>query len=42
MTHPTIAAFGRAANRLTVGGVPVDRLAERVGGTPSSRTTGGC
>ena len=34
MTHPTIAAFGRAANRLTVGGVPVDRLAERVGGTP--------
>jgi len=34
VTHPTIAAFGRAANRLTVGGVPVDRLAERVGGTP--------
>jgi diaminopimelate decarboxylase len=33
-THPTIAAFGRDANRLTVGGVPVDRLAERVGSTP--------
>jgi diaminopimelate decarboxylase len=31
---PTIAAFGREANRLTVGGVPVDRLAERVGSTP--------
>lgn len=34
MTHPTIAAFGRDAGRLTVGGVPVDRLAERVGQTP--------
>lgn len=34
MTNPTIAAFGRTSNRLTVGGVPVDRLAERVGGTP--------
>lgn len=32
--HPTIAAFGRDAGRLTVGGVPVDRLAERVGQTP--------
>ncbi|WP_328475744.1 pyridoxal-dependent decarboxylase, exosortase A system-associated [Actinoplanes sp. NBC_00393] len=30
----TIAAFGRSGGRLTVGGVPVDRLAERVGGTP--------
>ena len=29
-----IAAFGRDAGRLTVGGIPVDRLAERVGGTP--------
>ncbi|SCG59334.1 diaminopimelate decarboxylase [Micromonospora echinaurantiaca] len=34
MTSPTIAAFGRTSSRLTVGGVPVDRLAERVGGTP--------
>jgi diaminopimelate decarboxylase len=34
VTHPSIAAFGRDAGRLTVGGVPVDRLAERVGGTP--------
>jgi diaminopimelate decarboxylase len=33
-THSTIAAFGRDANRLTVGGIPVDRLAERVGSTP--------
>ena len=32
--HPTIAAFGRSSGRLTVGGVPVDLLAERVGGTP--------
>jgi diaminopimelate decarboxylase len=32
--HPSIAAFGRESGRLTVGGVPVDRLAERVGGTP--------
>jgi diaminopimelate decarboxylase len=29
-----IAAFGRARGRLTVGGVPVDRLAQRVGETP--------
>jgi diaminopimelate decarboxylase len=29
-----MAAFGRDAGRLTVGGVPVDRLAERVGQTP--------
>ena len=34
MISPTIAAFGRESNRLTVGGIPVDRLAERVGGTP--------
>jgi diaminopimelate decarboxylase len=34
MTHPTIAAFGRESGCLRVGGVPLDRLAERVGGTP--------
>jgi diaminopimelate decarboxylase len=34
MMHPSVAAFGRESGRLTVGGVPVDRLAERVGGTP--------
>jgi diaminopimelate decarboxylase len=32
--HPAIAPFGRNAGRLAIGGVPVDRLAERVGGTP--------
>jgi diaminopimelate decarboxylase len=32
--HPTIAGYGRSAGRLTVGGVPVDRLADRVGQTP--------
>jgi diaminopimelate decarboxylase len=32
--HPTIAAFGRRDGRLAIGGVSVDRLAERVGGTP--------
>lgn len=32
--HPSVAAFGRSGGRLTVGGVPVDRLAERVGQTP--------
>jgi diaminopimelate decarboxylase len=32
--NPTIDAFGRDGERLTVGGIPVDRLAERVGGTP--------
>jgi diaminopimelate decarboxylase len=32
--RPTVAAFGRAGGRLTVGGVAVDRLADRVGGTP--------
>lgn len=31
---PAVAAFSREANRLTVGGIPVDRLAERVGSTP--------
>jgi diaminopimelate decarboxylase len=30
----TIRAFGRDGGRLAVGGIPVDRLAERVGGTP--------
>ena len=30
----TIAAFGRDGDLLTVGGVPLDRLAERVGSTP--------
>jgi diaminopimelate decarboxylase len=34
MMHPSVAAFGRESGRLTVGGVPVDRLDERVGGTP--------
>jgi diaminopimelate decarboxylase len=34
VTHPTIAAFGRVDGRLAVGGVPVDRLADRVGSTP--------
>ena len=32
--HPSAAAFGQADGKLAVGGVPVDRLAERVGGTP--------
>jgi diaminopimelate decarboxylase len=32
--RPTVAAFGRADGRLLVGGVAVDRLADRVGGTP--------
>jgi diaminopimelate decarboxylase len=32
--HPSVAAFGCESGRLAVGGVPVDRLAERVGGTP--------
>jgi diaminopimelate decarboxylase len=32
--HSAVAAFGRDAGRLSVGGVPVDRLAERVGSTP--------
>jgi diaminopimelate decarboxylase len=32
--HPTVAAFGRSEGKLTVGGVPVDRLADRAGSTP--------
>jgi diaminopimelate decarboxylase len=32
--HPAISAFGRDAGRLCVGGIDVDRLAERVGSTP--------
>lgn len=34
MKHPTIAAFGRDGGCLTIGGIRVDRLAERVGSTP--------
>jgi diaminopimelate decarboxylase len=34
ITVPTITAFGRAGACLTVGGIPLDRLAERVGSTP--------
>jgi diaminopimelate decarboxylase len=30
----TVRAFGRDAGRLTIGGIAVDRLADRVGGTP--------
>jgi diaminopimelate decarboxylase len=33
-THPTVAAFGRTAGQLSIGGVPADRLAHRVGQTP--------
>jgi diaminopimelate decarboxylase len=32
--RPTVAAFGQADGRLAIGGIPVDRLADRVGGTP--------
>ena len=32
--HPSAAAFARVGGQLAVGGVPVGRLAERVGGTP--------
>lgn len=32
--HPTIATFGVVDGVLSVGGIPVDRLAERVGSTP--------
>jgi diaminopimelate decarboxylase len=32
--HPAIAAFARDTNALSIGGIPVDRLAQRVGGTP--------
>jgi diaminopimelate decarboxylase len=34
MTHPTIAAFQTVDGQLAVGGIGVDRLAERVGSTP--------
>jgi diaminopimelate decarboxylase len=33
-THPSIAAFGRSAGQIAVGGVALDRLAQRVGDTP--------
>ena len=33
-TRPSIVAFGNDGGVLTVGGIPVDRLAERVGSTP--------
>ena len=33
-THSTVAAFGRVAGSLGVGGVPVGQLADRVGSTP--------
>lgn len=32
--HRLIAQFGHAAGRLVLGGVPIDRLAERIGSTP--------
>jgi len=34
VTHSTVAAFGRQAGQLCVGGVPLSRLADRVGTTP--------
>jgi diaminopimelate decarboxylase len=34
VTHPTIEAFGHDGGQLTVGGVPLERLADRVGSTP--------
>ncbi|MFI7607394.1 pyridoxal-dependent decarboxylase, exosortase A system-associated [Micromonospora sp. NPDC049366] len=34
MTHPALAAFEGRSGALLVGGIPVDRLAERVGATP--------
>jgi diaminopimelate decarboxylase len=33
-SHPTIASYAVTDGLLSVGGVPVDRLAQRVGGTP--------
>jgi diaminopimelate decarboxylase len=33
-SHSTVAAFGHDGTELTVGGIPVSRLAERVGSTP--------
>ena len=32
--HPTVASYGVVDGVLTVGGIPIDRLAQRVGGTP--------
>jgi len=32
--HSAVAAFGRDSGRLSLGGVPVGRLAARIGGTP--------
>jgi diaminopimelate decarboxylase len=32
--HPTVAAFARTGGELSIGGVPLSRLAERVGSTP--------
>ncbi|HCT79608.1 MAG TPA: pyridoxal-dependent decarboxylase, exosortase A system-associated [Micromonosporaceae bacterium] len=34
MTHPTVALFGRSDGALSVGGIHVRRLTERVGSTP--------
>jgi len=34
IVHPTIAAFDVVDGQLAVGGIPVERLAERVGSTP--------
>ncbi|MET8308083.1 pyridoxal-dependent decarboxylase, exosortase A system-associated [Micromonospora sp. NPDC005173] len=34
MTHPALAAFEGRSGALLIGGIPVDRLAERVGSTP--------
>lgn len=34
MIRPVIAAFGSDRGALTIGGITIDRLAERVGGTP--------
>jgi diaminopimelate decarboxylase len=32
--HPTVASYAVTDGVLTVGGIPIDRLAQRVGGTP--------
>jgi diaminopimelate decarboxylase len=32
--HPTVAQFGRADGELAIGGIPLRRLADRVGATP--------
>ncbi|WP_319463290.1 pyridoxal-dependent decarboxylase, exosortase A system-associated [Micromonospora sp. RTP1Z1] len=34
MTHPALASFEGRSGALLIGGIPVDRLAERVGSTP--------